>query len=137
MQTNRLIAFKCSESSFCEAWLEFLTPYHHLTAKEKKVAALIFNQYFRLSKDISDPSVLNEVMWTCSSRKDMRDAAGVSKEHFQMILAKLKKAKVLNEDLSINIRFLPNKKPRDSRFVLSIVFDWSTKTNLIDVSQQA
>lgn len=115
-------------------WIEFLAPFHKLTARERDVAARIIAQYFKLKDNIPDPEVLKEVLWSYTSRKDMRESLGMSRAHFQMILAKLKSAGVLlNDDL--NPKYIPHIS-EDPRFMLSIVFDWSSPSNPIHGQEQ-
>ena len=40
MKPNNLFLIPCTENSFYRAWMEFLTPYHKLTSREKDVAAV-------------------------------------------------------------------------------------------------
>lgn len=135
MKPNNLIYKKCvDELQFFKLWIEFLTPYHNLTARERDVAARIIAQYFKLKDNIPDPVVLKEVMWSNTSKKDMRESLGMSPAHFQMILAKLRASEVIvNGD--INPRYIPHITS-EPRFMLSFVFDWSSKSNPINAQQQ-
>lgn len=124
MRPNNVISLKCTEESFYRLWMEFLTPFHKLTSREKDVAARIIAQYFYLKDRIPDPEVLREVLWSHSSRKDMRESLKMSPAHFQMVLAKLKENQVIiNEDL--NPAYIPHKGD-DPRFLLGIYYDWSS-----------
>ena len=129
MRPNNIIIQKCSEESFYRLWMEFLAPFHKLTARERDVAARIIAQYFRLKKNIPDPEVLKEVLWSQNSRKDMRESLKMSPAHFQMVLAKLRENEVI-VDGDLNPRYIPHKGD-DPRFCLSIVFDWSSPENPI------
>lgn len=124
MKPNNLLPIKCTEESFYRLWIEFLAPFHKLTARERDVAARIVAQYFKLSDSISDPAVLREVLWSQTSRKDMRESLKMSPAHFQMTLGELKKAGVIvNGDL--NRQYIPHKT-EGTRFVFEIIFDWSS-----------
>ena len=125
MKPNNVIYQKCTRLSFFRGWVEFLAPFHKLTARERDVMARILVQYFKLKDNIPDPEVLKEVMWSQTSRKDMRESLGMSQAHFQMILAKLREAKVL-VDGDLNPKYIPHVSD-DPRFMLSIVFDWSSE----------
>ena len=130
MKPNNVIYLKCTDDSFYRMWIEFLSPFHKLTSREKDVAARIIAQYFKLKGSIPDPVVLKEVMWSNTSKKDMRESLNMSPAHFQMILAKLRTSGVLvNGD--INPKYIPHINP-DPRFMLSIVFDWSTQSNPVN-----
>lgn len=125
MKPNNVIYLKCSEDSFYREWIEFLAPFHKLTSRERDVAARIIAQYFRLKEGISDPVLMKDVLWSQSSRKDMRESLKMSQAHFQMVLAKLKEAGVLI-DGDLNPRYIPHKVEGDSRFMLSVLYDWSS-----------
>ena len=129
MKTNNLIPLKCTADSFFRLWVEFLAPFHKLTSRERDVAARIIAQYVKLSKSISDTAVLEEVLWSQTSRKDMRDSLGMSKEYFGMIIGKLREVGII-VDGGINKRYLP-KMTDEPRYLLSILFDWSSSTNPI------
>ena len=110
-------------------WIEFLAPFHKLTSRERDVAARIIAQYFRLRESVPDPEVLRDIMWSKKSRHDMMESLGMTPPHFQLVLSKLKAAGVLvGED--INPRYIPHKTD-DPRFVLQIVYDWSSQSNPI------
>ena len=130
MKPNNVIYLKSTSNSFYRQWIEFLAPFHKLTARERDVAARILMQYFRLRESIPDEAVLKEVLWSQNSRKDMRESLKMSQAHFQMILAKLREAEVL-VDGSINPRYIPHLG-EEPRFMLSIVFDWSSQINPVN-----
>lgn len=134
MKPNNVIFLKCTDVSFYRMWIEFLAPFHKLTARERDVAARIIAQYFKLKDSIPDPDMLKEVLWSHTSRKDMRESLKMSQAHFQMILAKLREAQVLvNGD--INPKYIPHIN-EDPRFMLSIIFDWSSPGNPINGQEQ-
>lgn len=134
MKLNNLVPVKCTETSFYRAWIEFLTPFHKLTKRERDVAARIIAQEFKLRDSIQDPVVRNEILWSQTSRRDMRESLGISPEFFQMIINKLKKAEVLFQDNSINPRYIPNKGV-EPRFMLGVLYDWSSTENPVNVSK--
>lgn len=131
MKPNNVFLVPCTETSFYRAWMEFLTPYHKLTAREKDVAARILMQYFKFRDNVPDPDVLEELLWSKTSRKDMMDSLKMSAAHFQLVLTKLKSVGFLN-DMEINPRFLPHTIQGDSRFMLQVVFDWSSAKHPIN-----
>lgn len=126
MKINNLIPVECpNESSFFRAWMEFMTPFHKLTSREKDVAARIIMQYFKFRETVSDPEVLKELLWSRSSRKDIMDSLKMSQAHFQMVLAKLRTAGVIQNGTLYN-KYIPDMIPGDSRFMLGIYFNWSS-----------
>lgn len=122
---NKIIYQKCSDESFYRMWVEFLTPFHRLAMREKDVMAKIISQYFKLKEQCDDPVMLRELLWSQSSRQDMRTSLGMSQPHFQMVLGKLREKNVI-KDGDINPRFLPSVKRDNRTFGLLIVFDYST-----------
>jgi len=134
MKPNKWVRVPCTKSSFYKKFLQLLTPYHGLTDREMDVAARILEQYYRLKDNITDPEVLKEVLWSQTSRKDIRESLSMSPAHFQMILASLKRAEFLING-EINKRFIPDKT-EEPRFVLQIVFDWSSPNNPISAPKQ-
>ncbi len=127
MKPNNVIYLKCTDVSFYRMWFEMLTPFHKLTSRERDVAARVIVQYFKLKEEIQDRELLKDVLWSHTSRKDMRESLGMSQAHFQMILAKLRDAGVL-VDGDVNPKYIPHVTD-DPRFMLSIVFDWSSQAN--------
>lgn len=123
-----------SQDMFFRAWVEFLTPFHHLTAREKEVMARIIAQYFKLKESIQDKELLRDVLWSQSSCKDMRESLNMSPAFFRMTLAKLRSAGVIR-DGDLYYKYLPNLG-EDPRFCLQIVFDWSTPENRIHADKQ-
>lgn len=131
MKPNNVFLVPCTDISFYRAWIEFLTPYHKLTARERDAAARILMQHFRFRGSVPDKIVLRELMWSHSSRKDLMDSLKMSQAYFQLVLTKLKSSGFLNNDGDINPRFLPHMVPGDSRFMLQVVFDWSSERHPI------
>lgn len=125
MKPNNLFFVSCTENSFFRAWMEFLTPYHKLTTREKDVAARILQQYFKFRENVSDNEVIRDLLWSRKSRKDIMDSLKMSQPHFQMVLAKLKTSGFLT-DGNIEPRFIPHMIQDDSRFMLQVCFDWSS-----------
>lgn len=137
MKPNNVIYLKCTEDSFYRMWMEFLTPFHKLTAREKDVAARILQQYFKFKDSVSDPDVLKELMWSRSSRVDIMTSLKMSQAHFQMVVAKLKAAGILI-DGEFNPRYIPHKVIDEPRFMLQIVYDWSSpKSPIVRSEEQA
>lgn len=95
--------------------------------------ARILAQRFKLSESISDPTVLKEVMWSQSSRKDMRESLRMSQANFQMTLTKLRTAGVLVND-DIRPEYIPHKG-EEPRFCFQIVYDWSSESKPINAQE--
>lgn len=135
MKPNNVLYVKCTEDSFFRAWIEFLTPFHKLAPRERDVAARILLQYFKFKSSVPDPEVLRDLLWSRKSRKDIMDSLGMTQEHFQVVLAKLKAAGVI-VDGDINPKFIPGKLPDQQRFMLQLVYDWSSPRNPINREEE-
>lgn len=134
MKPNNIIALRCTDESFYRMWVEILTPFHRLTNRERDVMARIISQRFKLQESISDPAMLKEVLWSQTSRRDMRESLKMSQANFQMTLSKLHKAGVL-VDGDIRPQYIPHKG-EDSRFCLQVIYDWSSKDKPADAKKQ-
>lgn len=131
MKPNNVIYLKCTEDSFYKAWVEFLTPFHKLTARERDVAARVLLQYDRLKAHIPEHDVLLDVLWSQKSRKDMMKSLGMSQAYFQMVLKKMRDAGMLvGDNNDIFAKYIPHKTDTPW-FELRLVLDWSSKENPI------
>lgn len=146
MLANNVIPLKCTEDSFYRGWIEILTPFHKLQPRAQDVAARILLQYFKLrdriigddEDDAEKQELIRDLLWSKKSKQDMMLSLGMTPEHFQMVIGKLKKARFLSDDEEINPRYIPNKLQDDRRFMLQIVYDWSSQSSPIkNESRQA
>lgn len=132
MKPNNFFNQKCSSGSVFRLWVEWLTPFHELTKRERDVMARVLAQYFKLREKTSDPAIITEMLWSSNSKKDMRESLHVSPAHFNIIISKLKKNGVLEKDGSIVRRYIPNLDVSDTRFFMLICFDWSSDKQPVD-----
>ena len=132
MKPNNFFYVKCpDENRFFRSWVEFQTPYHHLTPREKDVAARILQQYFKFKMSMpedSDPDVLIELLWSRNSRRDMIASLQMSSPHFQMTLLKLRESGFL-EGEKIGAKYLPTMTSGGKYLILQVMFDWSSPGN--------
>ena len=119
---------KCTQESLCRVWVEFLTPYHHLTKRQRDVFAVIMSQYFRIMFQCGSKNMVRTLLWSSQSRADMRRMLGMSQPHFQMVLAKLRECGVLRGD-DINPRYLPHITPDSRSIEMRVIFDYSNPQN--------
>lgn len=131
---NNVFNVKCPQGKFLRSWMEFLTPYHHLTVREKDVAARIIEQYFKFREATEDDETLKELLWTHTSRKDMRESLGLSQPYFQIVLARLKQAGFLKADGGIEERYIPRVTGRPFHTLL-VLFDMSTPQNPVHATE--
>lgn len=106
---------------FFKHWFKFLLPYHNLTDREMDVAAAFLLKRFELSKVISDVNILNSVLMNEDTKRSIRETLDIKHPHFQVIMGKLRKAKVI-VDNRINPRFIPNVKEENGNFKLLLLF---------------
>lgn len=111
------------DTDFFKYWLEFLKPFHNMAPRECDVVAELLKTRFELSKVISDPVLLEKITLSEDYREKVRTNLGITANHFQVILCKLRKIGVLLED-RINPKFIPNldKDASEGTFKLLFVF---------------
>lgn len=120
---NNVIALKSSLSGrFFRIWLEFLRPFHKLTERETDVMAAFLKQRFELSRVVSDQEVLNKLTMSEDTKKKVRDDCNISQAHFQVIMTKLKKSKMIDNG-KINPRFIPRVEQDARGFQLLLAFE--------------
>lgn len=120
---NNVIALKSSLSgSFFRIWLEFLRPFHKLTERETDVMAAFLKERFELSKVVSDQEVLNRLTMSEDTKRKVRDECSISQAHFQVIMTKLKKSKMIDNG-KINPRFIPRVEKDAKGFQLLLAFE--------------
>ena len=92
---------------FFKYWLVFLKPLHNLTDREMDVTAAFLRHRYHLSKVIKDNTILENVVMSEDTKSKIREECGVSSAHFQVIVGKLKKVKII-VDGRINPKLIPN-----------------------------
>lgn len=120
---NNVITIPTSiEGKFFRYWLEFLRPFHRLTDREIDVTASFLKQRYELSKVVSDPEVLDRLTMSEDTKRNVREDCQISQAHFQVIMTKLKKNKVIDNG-KINPKFIPKIDSDAKNFQLLILFD--------------
>lgn len=111
------------DTNFFRYWLEFIKPFHHMVPREMDVVSELLKNRYELSKVITDPNLLERVALNSDSQGKAREACGLTSQHFQVIMSKLRKAGVIEEG-KINPRFIPNIKEdaEDGTFKLLLIF---------------
>lgn len=120
---NNIIRIPTSLSvNFFKLWLMFLEPFHRLTKREIDVAASFVKQRYELSKVIKDSEILDRVTMSEDTKKKVREECNITLPHFQVILGKLRKNKVI-VDGKINPKFIPNINADNDAFQLLLLFE--------------
>lgn len=105
-------------------WFIFLKPFHKLTDREIDIIACFVKQRYELSKSVSDEALLDKIVMNEDTKKIIREECGITLPHFQVIMSKLKKAKVIIDN-KINPHYIPNFKAEDDSF--SVLFYYEIK----------
>lgn len=122
-KANNVIRIDTSlDGSFFRFWLEFLKPFHHLTSREMDVATAFLKKRFDLSKDISNPEVLDKWVMGEEIKKKVREECDITLAHFQVIMGNLRNNKFIL-DGKINPRFIPKIKQDKGAFQLLLLFE--------------
>lgn len=120
---NNVITIPASiEGNFFRYWFEFLRPFHKLTDREMDVIASFVKYRHSLSKVVSDQEVLNRLTMSDDTKRKVREDCNISQAHFQVIMTKLKKSKVI-ENGRINPKFIPRLDEDSNNFQLLLSFD--------------
>lgn len=128
---NNVIRIPTSlKGGFFRIWVEYLTPLHNLTNKEKDVIAALIKARFELSKGISDETILDRTVLNDSEVKaQVVKDANVSNAFYQVILGKLKKTGVIVGN-RIDSKFIPKRlESDDTSCLLLLYFDLDAKDN--------
>lgn len=122
-EINNVIRIPTSlDSKFFRYWFEFLRPFHKLTEREIDVITSFVKQRYELSKVIKDNEILDRVTMSEDTKRKVREECNMSLPHFQVIMGKLRKSKVIIDN-KINPRFIPNIKEDSGIFQLLLLFD--------------
>lgn len=120
---NNIVRIPCSlDKSFFGLWFKFLEPFHKLTDREIDVITSFVKQRYELSKVIKDNEILDKVTMNEDTKKKVREECNITLPHFQVIMGKLRKNKVI-VDGKINPRFIPNIDEETGAFQLLLLFE--------------
>ena len=120
---NNVIRIPTSLSTnFFRFWFEFLRPFHNLTDREMQVASALLKKRYELSKVIQDENILDKVVMSEDTKRGVRESCNISLPHFQVIMGKLRKNKVI-VDGRINAKFIPNLNTEQGSFRLLLNFE--------------
>ena len=124
-QVDSIVRIPCKvDGKFFKYWFEFLTPFHNLTEREMDVITSFVKQRYELSKVIKDNEILDKVTMSEDTKKKVREECDISLPHFQVIMGKLRKNKVII-DGKINPRYIPSVDEENGSFKMMLLFDFS------------
>jgi hypothetical protein len=126
-KVNNIVRIPTSLSGkFFRYWLEFLTPFHHLTNKEMDVMTCFLKHRQVLKEKISDPEILDKVLMGEDTKRMIREECNMKVSNFQVVLGKLRRRKVIIGN-SINPKFIPNVTADAEGFQLLLLFEFDDK----------
>lgn len=112
---------------FFKWWCIFLRPFINLTNREIDVIASFLNQRWELSKIISDPSILDTMVMSETTKNKVIEECNITQQHLYVIMSNLRKNKVIVNNI-INPRLIPNIRKDDNNvFQLLILFKDTSK----------
>ena len=121
---DSIVRIPCKvDGSFFKYWFMFLKPFHHLTEREMDVITSFVKQRYELSKVIKDNEILDKVTMSEDTKRKVREECGITLPHFQIVMSKLRKSKVIIDN-KINPRYIPNIKEENSSFKMMLLFDF-------------
>nr|DAG90818.1 MAG TPA: hypothetical protein [Crassvirales sp.] len=124
-QVDSIVRIPCKvDGKFFRYWFEFLKPFHNLTEREMDVITSFVKQRYELSKVIKDNEILDKVTMSEDTKKKVREECDISLPHFQVIMGKLRKNKVII-DGKINPRYIPSVDEENGSFKMMLLFDFS------------
>lgn len=124
-QVDSIVRIPCKvDGKFFRYWFEFLQPFHNLTEREMDVITSFVKQRYELSKVIKDNEILDKVTMSEDTKKKVREECDISLPHFQVIMGKLRKNKVII-DRKINPRYIPSVDEENGSFKMMLLFDFS------------
>lgn len=111
-----------SKIDFFKWWCVFLRPFIHLTNKEIDVIASFLKQRWELSKSISDPTILDTMLMSETTKTKVIEECGITQQHFYVVMSNLRKNRIIVKD-KINSRLIPNLRKDDNGcFQLLVLF---------------
>lgn len=124
-QVDSIVRIPCKvDGKFFNYWFQFLRPFHNLTEREMDVITSFVKQRYELSKVIKDNEILDKVTMSEDTKKKVREECDISLPHFQVIMGKLRKNKVII-DGKINPRYIPSVDEENGSFKMMLLFDFS------------
>ena len=117
------------KGKFFKQWFKFLLPYHGLTDREMDIAAAFLLKRYELSKVISDTNILESVLMNEDTKREIREMVDIGHQHFQVIMSKLRKTKVIIDN-RLNPRFIPNVKEENGSFKLLLLFSFTDEKSV-------
>lgn len=103
---SNIIRVPVNNENIYKYWLLFLKPYHNLTNTEIDVAAAFLKKRMELAEKIQDDELVDQLLFSLKTRNTILENLKLSKDHFYIIITKLKKNKIII-DKRFNKKLIP------------------------------
>lgn len=138
-KANNIFRIPCSTiEDFYSLWIDFLTPIHKLTSKNKQILLAFLMLRYELSQSISDETLLDEVLMNEDSKAKIKERCGLQGNYLQVAIFTLAQQNVFIKTLSsdtrkkykyrINPRILPDMQYTDE--YVKLQFNFELKCNM-------
>ena len=119
---KNILSIPVRSQDFFRSWVALTRPVHKLTDTESEVFACFLKHRHELSKSISDPDLLDKVLMSEDVKKKIREECNIKGPHFQMVMVRIRKKKVLAGGKFIRL-LIPNLTDESQPFGLTFVLD--------------
>ncbi len=120
---NNIVTVPTSlDLEFFKWWCIFLRPFINLTNREIDVIASFLKQRWELSKNISDPAILDTMVMSEATKNKVIEECNITQSHFYVVMSNLRKNNIIVNN-TIHPRLIPNiRKDDNGCFQLLILF---------------
>lgn len=123
---------------FYGLWIDFLTPIHKLTSKNKQILLAFLMLRYELAQSINNEALLDEILMNEDSKAKIKERCNLQGNYLQVAMFTLAQQNVLIKTLSndtrkkykyrINPRILPDMQLNDQGVILQ--FNFELKCNM-------
>ena len=139
-KANNKFRIPCSSmEEFYGLWIDFLTPIHKLTSKNKQILLAFLMLRYELAQDITNEALLDEVLMNEDSKAKIKERCNLQGNYLQVAMFTLAQQNVLIKTLSddtrkkykyrINPRILPDMQYNDTGVILQFNFELKCNQN--------
>lgn len=141
-KANNIFRIPCSSmEEFYSLWIDFLTPIHKLTSKNKQILLAFLMLRYELSQSITNETLLDEILMNEDSKAKIKERCNLQGNYLQVAMFTLAQQNVLIKALSndtrkkykyrINPRILPDMQYTDTEVTLKFNFELKCNTQSI------
>jgi hypothetical protein len=100
-----------------------MTPMHHLTNREIRILSVILKKRYELLEKVKDDSVIDSLLFDSSTRREMEAEVKRSANVFNVVLSKLRKVGIIDENGKLNRKYIPRIDPKTLSNRTEIIFN--------------